>query len=188
MLKSKPDLGLVGLHLCLRGRIIIAQRLAATKFPSLARLAGSAAMAGCSPLALLALGLASTTALRVNVNQVARVGSSWPSSPRFSSPASLDFCPFALSQNFPARVFAEAPAVVEHASPSVTLLLDDLCHTVGSIGTIGAEVGVTLRYLRLPSTGKVRVLALGSSAALHLFVKKATHRWSDDLRVTWAKA
>jgi hypothetical protein len=140
-------------------------------------------MAAGRSLLIFAASAASATALRVNLNHV--VGSSWPSTPRFFSPVSLDFCPFALSQNFDRRVFADTPAV---ASPSVTLLLDDLCHTVGSIGSIGAEVGVTLRYLRLPSTGKVRVLALGSRAALQLFVKKATHRWSDDLRVTWVQA
>lgn len=144
-------------------------------------LAVRALMAGRSFLALVVLFVASATALRVNLNQVARVGSSWPSAPHFFSPASLDFCPFALSQNFPRKVFGSR----EQTSPSVTLLLDDLC--LGSIGRIGAEVGVTLRYLRLPSTGKVRVLAMGSRTALKLFLK-ATHRWADDSRITWVRA
>lgn len=147
-------------------------------------LAVRALMAGRSFLALVVLFVASATALRVNLNQVARIGSSWPSAPRFFSPASLDFCPFALSQNFPRKVFGSR----EQTSPSVTLLLDDLClGSIGSIGSIGAEVGVTLRYLRLPSTGKVRVLAMGSRTALKLFLK-ATHRWADDSRITWVKA
>lgn len=122
-------------------------------------------------------------------SEIARVGSRWSRFSPFVSPISLDFSPFALTQNFPSAAFATAPPVAaEQPSPSVTLLLDDLCHTVGYIGTIGAEVGVTLRYLRLPSTGQVKVIALGSRAALHIFVKKARQTWSEDLRVTWAKS
>jgi len=142
----------------------------------------------------------------------ARIGTAWAGvAQRFTLPT-LDYSPFALSQNFPSNSFADTPALLpEAASSSVTLLLDDLCNsvgsidisstvgsidrcsTVGSIGTIGADMGLTLRYLRFPKTGKVRVIALGSRVALDVFVCKVRQRWLEDgpedgLRVRWGKA
>ena len=126
----------------------------------------------------------------------ARVGAPWAGVVQHVTQSfiTVDYAPFALSAVFPSKAFAAAPAfpMEEAASTSVTLtlLLDDLSKTVGSIGRIGAEVGVTLQYL-YPSTGKVKVIALGSRAALDIFVRRARQRWlqdgsSDGLRVRWA--